>query len=370
MNLKALEEFLNHNVIPKIKRRPKTFLGIAKQPHYENVMSNIYAFYFTTTEVHGMQDLFVNSLLELINESKLGAQKKVNAILDFEVDTEVTTKKNGRIDLLLSSSEYAIIIENKVYHTLNNDLEDYWDSIAVTDNVEENKIGIVLSLYKLAVTHPHFINITHLEFLKRVIQNMGNYLMVAKDKYVVFLKDFYQNTLNMSKSEMDSKELKFYFDNQTKIIEVKDFHFAVREHIYNQVEAVVNLIDEDLRLLKSKGEPSKRLRFLLSPKNKNLMITVFFEQLLTPKKELFLMVELKNELLKNKERYSFISFTEQEKIILRDTFYEDINATWCHFAVGHYILNEDNVANLSQFIAEKLEEDGLLSVYRKLEAII
>jgi hypothetical protein len=194
--------------------------------------------------------------------------------------------------------------------------------------------------------------------------------MVAKDKYVVFLKDFYQNTLNMSKSEMDSKELKFYFDNQTKIIEVKDFHFAVREHIYNQVEAVVNLIDEDLRLLKSKGEPSKRLRFLLSPKNKNLMITVFFEQLLTSKKELFLMVELKNELLKNKERYSFISFTEQEKIILRDTFYEDKNATWCHFAVGHYILNEDNVANLSQFIAEKLEEDGLLSVYRKLEAII
>lgn len=125
MNLRDLEDFLDHNVIPKIKKRPKTFLGIAKQPHYENVMSNIYAFYFNVDEVHGMQDLFINSLLEIINESKLRDQKKVAAISDFEVSTEVSTKKNGRIDILLSSEDHAIIIENKVYHTLNNNLEDY-----------------------------------------------------------------------------------------------------------------------------------------------------------------------------------------------------------------------------------------------------
>ncbi len=370
MNLIALEDFLDHNIIPKIKKRPKTFLGIAKQPHYENVMSNIYAFYFNVEEVHGMQDLFINSLLDIINESKLGTQKKVAEITDFEVATEVYTKKNGRIDILLSSDDHAIIIENKVYHTLNNNLEDYWNSTKVTDNKEENKIGIVLSLNKLNVTHEHFMNITHLELLKRVIQNLGSYLMNAKDKYVVFLKDFYQNSINLSKSEMDSKELKFYFDNQPKIIEVKDFHFAVRTHIINQVEQACELVDEDLELQTSKGEGNKRLRFFLSPKNKNLMITVFFEKLLTPEKRLILIVELKNELLKNKEQYHKIAFTKEEEIITIPEFYTDGNSKWCHFAVVSYILNENEVSNLSQFIIEKLEKDQLLSVYRKLNTFI
>lgn len=370
MDLIALEDFLDHNVIPKIKKRPKTFLGIAKQPHYENVMSNIYAFYFKVEEVHGMEDLFINSLLEIINESKLRDQKKVAEISDFDVSTEVSTKKNGRIDLLLSSDDHAIIIENKVYHTLNNNLEDYWNSIKVTGNKEDNKIGIVLSLNKLNVTHKHFINITHLELLKRVIQNLGSYLMNAKDKYVVFLKDFYQNSINLSKSEMDSKELKFYFDNQPKIIEVKDFHFAVRDHIYNQVEDVVNLIDEDLLLVKSKGEPNKRLRFFLSPKNKNLMFTVFFEKLLTPERVLVLIVELKNELLRNKEQYKTIAFTAEEESTIKPVFFTDKNPNWCHFAVVRYQLNENEVSNLSHFIVEKLEEDQLLSVYRKLNDFI
>lgn len=370
MDIKALEDFLNQNIIPKIKKRPKTFLGIAKQPHYENVMSNIYAFYFNISEVHGMHDLFINSLLELINETKFGAQKKVNEITDFNVNTEVSTKKNGRIDILLYSNDHAIIIENKVYHTLNNDLEDYWSSTKVTDNLEENKIGIVLTLNKLNVTHPHFINITHLEFQKRIIQNLGNYLMEAKDKYVVFLKDFYQNTLNMSKSEMDSKELKFYFDNQAKILEVKNFHFAVREHIYNQVEQACELVNEELNLLTSKGEGNKRLRFYLSPKNKNLMITVFFEQLLTVEKRLVLIVEMKNDLLKNKERYKTISFSEREESLIKPDFYENKNTSWCHFAVNHYVLDENQVVNLSQFIVEKLEGDGLLSIYRKLNEVV
>lgn len=370
MDLQTLQEFLDHNVIPKIKKRPKTFLGIAKQPHYENVMSNIYAFYFNVNEVHGMHDLFINTLLEIINESKLGDQKKVNEIIDFDVDTEVSTIKGGRIDLLFSSQDHAIIIENKVYHTLNNDLQDYWNSTKVTGNKEENKIGILLSLNKLNTSHKDFINVTYLEFLKRVVQNLGSYIMNAKDKYVVFLKDFYQNSINLSKSEMDSKELKFYFDNQIKIIEAKDFHFAVRDHIYNQVEDVVNLIDEDLILVKSKGEPNKRLRFFLSPKNKNLMFTVFFEKLLTPERGLVLIVELKNELLRNKEQYKTIAFTAEEELAIKPDFYTDKKPNWCHFAVVRYQLNENEVSNLSQFIAEKLEEDHLLSIYRRLNDFV
>ena len=40
------------------------------------------------------------------------------------------------------------------------------------------------------------------------------------------------------------------------------------------------------------------------------------------------------------------------------------------FAVNHYFLDENQVVNLSQFIVEKLEGDGLLSIYRKLNEVV
>ena len=75
VDLLQLQSFLNQNEIPIIKSKPKTFLGIAKQPHYENVLSNIYAFYFDVNEVHQFKDLFIKSLLELINRSILVKEK-------------------------------------------------------------------------------------------------------------------------------------------------------------------------------------------------------------------------------------------------------------------------------------------------------
>lgn len=369
MNIQALKDFLDHSVIPKIKKKPKTFLGIAKQPHYENVMSNIYAFYFKVEEVHGMQDLFINSLLQVINSKPLGKQKQMTTLTDFDIATEQPTKKGGRIDLLLSNSEYAVIIENKVYHYLNNNLDDYWDSVKVKDEKEENKIGVILSLNTLTVKHPHFINITHLELMKIVMENSGNYLIDLEDKYIVFLKDFYQNIINLSKIEMDTKDLEFYFSNQLKINDVKDFLFAVRKHISNQVELACEPLNENLKLQIPKGINIKRLRYYQSSKNSNLMITVVFNELLKTEKRIFLIIELKNNLLDKRERYQSISFTDEEKQLLHPDFFTK-KGTWAHFAVKSYILNNDEIKNLSVFIIDKLTEDGLLSVYKKLNGFI
>lgn len=183
MNLTTLQSFLNQNDIPTIKGKPKTFLGIAKQPHYENVLSNIYAFYFDTNEVHKLKDLFIKSLLELINATALAKEGVVfESFLNFEIITEYGTKNQKRIDVLLQNNEQAIIIENKVYHELNNDLEEYYNEIKVTD-----KIGIVLSLQPISdIKHKYFINITHTQLVNKVLQNLGNYMLHANDKYIVF----------------------------------------------------------------------------------------------------------------------------------------------------------------------------------------
>ncbi|MGR7813794.1 PD-(D/E)XK nuclease family protein [Lacinutrix undariae] len=384
--LQQLQTFLNQNEIPKIKGKPKTFLGIAKQPHYENVLSNIYAFYFRVNEVHKFKDLFVTSLLACI-KTKLEEQniekEALQSFYDFEVETEFSTNKGGRIDILLSNSEQAIIIENKVYHHIkNNDLDDYWNSVKIMPNDNNNKVGVVLSLHPIAQSvyngfenSKHYINITHLELLEEVMCNSGNYVMQASEKYFTFLKDFYQNIINMSRPVMEQKELEFYFTNQKEINQLASFKFSVRNHIANEIEkAGLTLGDstENIKLYipKASSTLNKRARYFKSSNNENLMIVVVFDEMLTKKKELYLIVEFTQSLLKNRERYNSIQFDEDEKEVLVKDFYTNKNNSWAHFANKSYPVNDTVIQDLSGFILKQLEDDKLLSIYNKLNLFL
>lgn len=367
--IEQLQRFLNENDIPQIKGKPKTFLGIAKQPHYENVISNIYAFYFDVNEEHGLKDLFINSLSECIASSKLGSQKEaLQNFNDFNIDSEYPTNKGGRIDILLSNDDYAIIIENKVYHYLNNNLDDYWNSIKVQAN---NKIGIVLSLQPVSdIEHKHFINITHLELLQNIMKNCGLYLIEANNKYLVFLKDLYQNIMNLSRPIMKLEELDFYFKNKTEINQLVKFKTEVRNHIVYEIEKVGKSLDGvNLYSPRASSDLGKRVRYYQSLSNKNLVIVVFFENMLIDK-TLKIVVELIGDCLVDRHRYKEVLLNEEEISILAPDFYSNKNNHWAHFAIKEYHLTEVDVANLSEFILKKLEEDKLLSIFRKLESFI
>lgn len=375
MNLNSLQTFLSQNEIPKIKGKPKTFLGIAKQPHYENVVSNIYAFFFNVHEEHNFKDLFIKSLLELIKASKLGKEKNtlINTFLDFEIATEYNTNNGGRIDLLLTSPENAIIIENKVYHHLDNDLDDYWNSVE-----SENKVGIILSLHHISRSNyseyknaSNYICITHKELLEQVQKNMGTYLLDANDKYTVFLKDFIQNMMNLSTTLMNEKEIEFYYDFQQKIRDTKVFFENVENHVKAEVEKAGNILNGViLNSPRVNSQKSNSIRCFVSPKNKNLMITVGFDYLLTGENKLYLIVELQNETLKDREKYKNIDFTESELQISFSEHFKTTNDSWSHFATKEYILKAKDIHNLSAFILQKLEKDHLLSIFKKIETFL
>lgn len=366
MDTFELQKFLQTAKIPRIKKKPKTFLGIAKQPHYENVLSNIYAFYFDVHEVHRLHDLFIKSLLELLPDKQ---KTTLNGFVDFYCDTEYPTKDGGRIDLLLSNEEQAIIIENKVYHHLDNDLFDYWKAVKVSEN---NKVGIVLSLHPVSdIKHPNFINKTHLELLKKVVHNLGNYLLDANDKYIVFLKDMFQNITNLSRSYMEEKDLKFYFDNKTKIEQAAKFKFAVRDHIIAEIETAGKILDGiDLYVPKKSSVLNKRARYFQSQVYKNLVIVVVFENIME-QNTFFMGVEFKGGGLNNKERYRAIDFTPDEEALIEKTgFYANTNMNWAHFAGDHYPVTEHDIATLSTFIINKLKSENLLSIFNKLNAFL
>ncbi|PNW26936.1 PD-(D/E)XK nuclease family protein [Formosa algae] len=364
LKLEKLQTFLDQNEIPKIKGKPKTFLGIAKQPHYENVLSNIYAFYFKVNEVHKFNDLFVTSLLELINKDTI----HIESFFDFNVFTEFSVSDQKRIDILLHNNDQAIIIENKVYHHLNNDLALYYNDVEAA-----NKIGIVLSLHPINnISHPHFINITHFQLLTKVMSNLGSYILNANDKYIVFLKDFYQNTINLSTEIMKTTDIDFYIKNRDSIHQTARFLNKFKDYIKLEVEKACHLLNDDVTYLKL-NNTGNRLRYYQSIKVPNLMFTVGFDTLYTDnQKQIWIAVELKGSNLKNPEAYNVIDFSSEEKDFINSDFYTKKHSSYAHFAGASYYLEKDKLPfdNLAEFIANKILDDHLFSIFQKLENFI
>jgi rubrerythrin len=372
MDLNSLQLFLEAHEIPKTQKKPKTFLSISKQSHYENVLSNIYAFFFDTSEEHDMGDLFLKSLQELIFETDLGKTKNITFKHDFIIETEFQSESGGRIDVVLYNDEDSILIENKVYHILNNDLKDYWNSVN-PGSPEENRIGIILSLKNYSqseIKHPQFINITHSTFLDRVMKNSGEYLLKAKDRYIVFLKDFYQNTLNLS-NYMEKEKIEFYYKYQTELNNAAKLKFAVRDFIKDEIKHACDSIDRKLQFYspKSGSNNEKKLRYFVSPLCNKLMFTIFFDGLLEKNRVLKIVVELNGEAIQKVKDFGKENFNQNELEIISDDFYSETR-NWVHFAVQQYSVGEEDIKNLNSFIKDKIENDSLLSIYKKLETFL
>ena len=183
-----------------------TFLDISGFPHYENVCSNILQFFFQTNEAHNMGDLFIQALLKTVGENIS------NTIIVNEVFREQPTPSGKRLDIVITTDDYVVGIENKIYAVLTNDLADY--STYLQSILTGRKLKrIVLSINPI-VTYSGFVNITYKELFKSVDSLMGNYWQGSNRKFMAYLNDFMQNIRRLEgASSMNSDEIKFINDN-------------------------------------------------------------------------------------------------------------------------------------------------------------
>lgn len=200
-----LSEFAN---VPQ-KTREESFISICGFPSMEKVSSNILAFFLDTHKEHNLKNLFVKSLLESVG---LNAEDYPE---DFESETEVYTKNGKYIDLLLRNEKRNIVIENKIYAELYNDLKDYYEKASEKD--KEKPIGIVLSLFPIDESKKkngseNFNFVTYHAFFSKVNENIENYLEKANQKYIPFLLDYFYNIGNLERGEnmdIDKEFLEF-----------------------------------------------------------------------------------------------------------------------------------------------------------------
>ena len=232
---KILNDF---RTIPKHKRT-KTFMEISGYPHYENVCSNILAFYLDPSNEHQFKDLILNSLLHLVVTD-------FSVDLDYEkiiVSREFQTNKNNRLDIVIFTDNYIIGIENKIFHHLNNDLVDYYKTLISLCHGERKPIAIILSLNELNthydlefIKNNHFVNITYECVFQNIKQNIGKYLSSSNISHVNYLTDFIKSIENLTTKTMENKALYEFFKNNSEILqELTDSFNQFKNALYQKI---------------------------------------------------------------------------------------------------------------------------------------
>lgn len=209
-----IQKFKN---LPRLKVPELTYLEIAGYPHYENVCSNILAFFFQENGAHHVQDLFLKSLLQAL-EVNIDDQDSYRV---ESVNREEPTSEGKRIDLILSGPNSVIAIENKIFAGLQNDLGAY--STHLTNNYGSCKhvLKVVLSLKKIDCCESKngFKNLTYNDFFAKLKENMGTYLLNSNPHYSSFLIEFMNTIENLLNKKMIDPELISFFSSSRAAIE-------------------------------------------------------------------------------------------------------------------------------------------------------
>lgn len=186
-----LKLLLDFQALPRLQRS-STFMEVSGYPHYENVASNILAFYFQPKEEHGLGDLLLSAFVGAASTHEFrGAESAV-------VDREKQTDAGGRLDLLIDAGGFVIGIENKIHHHANNDFADYSALIERAGSKGSIKIKAVLSPKPIRnhelMAPAQFVSVTYPQLWDRVRERIGRYVQTANPKWLSYLFDFMATT--------------------------------------------------------------------------------------------------------------------------------------------------------------------------------
>lgn len=262
----------------KIPTKEKTFMEISGYPHYENVCSNILAFYFNPNEEHNLGNIVIASFIDTIKDK--GYNVDNIDISFFDIIREYTTLNGNRLDILLMNNDVVIGIENKIYASLYNDLEDYSKTI---DNLDGNKsFKIVLSLYnnEKNVHNTDFINITYNEFFDRLKPSLENFEN-KNNKWYIFLQEFIKNLEGYKGDiEMEKEIIEWMKQHKDEINEFNKIKSIVDKNIEIKVNELKKIIETKLNSnnIKTWGKDLEKGCYISSTNKYNIDATLSYTE--------------------------------------------------------------------------------------------
>ncbi|MDE0206474.1 MAG: PD-(D/E)XK nuclease family protein [Candidatus Tectomicrobia bacterium] len=244
---------------PPSVRRP-TFMEVAGYPYYENVCSNILAFFLYPTHPHKLGMLFLEALARVADIQDL------EGMSNSQVEREVRTEAGNSIDILIESDSHAVLVENKIFAGVNNPLAEYAAFLEAKEQAHKHKLLLTLEPTDAGTEHG-FENITYEKLLNEIRALLGRYAGNADSGYLTFLLDFLNTLDNLQGGEvMNAEFVDFLAANFT---EAKEFFGTIRafkEELRGKVDTLANHIPDypdTARVRRSKWREPDGLRDVL-----------------------------------------------------------------------------------------------------------
>jgi hypothetical protein len=214
---------------PKVE---KDIFSIGGRGHYENPKSDLLAFFIDPKEVHRLGLLFLRSLFECMGETSLALTSSVRP------RREVVTYNGNKIDLVLESDDWVVVIENKIWHVAVNPFDDYVNYVRHV--YREKSVRFVLLCVrdeKRNVRDEKRIDwqvIKWLDFAGSIKSNLGVHARDDSSKWPVLAKEFVLSIENTC-GDAAMSEAKFDFVRK---------NFASVEKILEMRYAYLNYLDK------------------------------------------------------------------------------------------------------------------------------
>jgi hypothetical protein len=346
-NLATLEPFINEvlNIKFNFKEDEKTFFDIAGFPHYENVVSNLYAYFLNPENDHNLGRLFLDSLIELTDKNLI--------FENVNIEREKQTNK-GRIDILITDvkdksekAENAIVIENKIYAYEYNDFNDYLESTQAN-----NITGIILSPYQSHIKQNEagFLYISHYDFINQIKANLGQYINDIPEKHLFILKEFIKSLEKLNISASMKENIEFYFKHHKKIDELVELKNEVNQYLIDQCYQLMPLNDWQWCRVSSRG-------YSIKYKDKGLYIYFATDELFSEQRfhvgYWIYYPDIKKQL---KSLIDIGELSKKFKSLKTITDYDGSN--WLNFAYQDYLFSTvDEIKDFKNFLLKNLQGD-------------
>lgn len=233
---KLLDDF--QSIYTPTYTRP-TFLNILGKPRDENIISNILAFFFDSNQVHELGTLFFDSYLECLDENKSTKKNETT-----NVGREIVTATGKRIDIVVESRDIILIIENKIFHSLNNDLLEYSLHARRLNRKKEVKLS-VLSIFETEECEHGFINVTYNTFFNKIKASLIREYSNVKNEYSVLLHDLFETIKSLNTNTMtDETYRKFFIERQEDINTLLEEKNKLDSEITNRAHYIKNSIQQ------------------------------------------------------------------------------------------------------------------------------
>ena len=234
---RLIEEF---GKTPRIPTPEQTFMEIAGYPHYENVASNILAFFLYPGNNHGIHTTVLESLLSSVG---MAASDSMEI---SDVTREAGTASGKRLDLLVRTESLVAGIENKIFAEVYNDLDDYANFVHQETEAGRQSACILLCLRKPGGDQDlhGFQPVTYERFFDELLNRLGPILPAANPRYVGYLLDFIRTIQNLVRRPGVSDNIReFITKNSEKLAALEAEMQRFRQEMSDKVFELSNLVD-------------------------------------------------------------------------------------------------------------------------------